>query len=419
MIEALASAESPARRVMRRLDEFARFSDEERALTRLYLSNAHRDAAKQFIAWCAESGLNAKIDASGNVWARYEGAKPGAPALMLGSHIDTVRNAGRYDGNLGALAALAVVEALTATRERLDHAVEIVAFGDEEGVRFPTTLTGSRALAGLFVRAALDQKDADGVTMRDALVAFGCDPEGVGALRGRNIASFVELHIEQGPVLESENLAVGVVTAINGATRLHARVIGLAGHSGAVPMGLRRDALAAAAEMMLLIEARARIEDDLVGTVGRVDVEPGAVNVIPGEVRFTVDIRAPRDEQRRRAVSDISKRLSAIAATRRVELVLTQTHDAGAYTCHPSVISALQASVERVSKAPARLLPSGAGHDTMVMGQLCPAGMLFVRCKGGISHNPEESVTIEDVEVGLATLIDFTRHFQANPKRSG
>ncbi|HYC25984.1 MAG TPA: M20/M25/M40 family metallo-hydrolase, partial [Roseiarcus sp.] len=212
---------------------------------------------------------------------------------------------------------------------------------------------------------------------------------------------------------------VGVVTAINGATRLHARVIGLAGHSGAVPMGLRRDALAAAAEMMLLIEARARIEDDLVGTVGRVDVEPGAVNVIPGEVRFTVDIRAPRDEQRRRAVSDISKRLSAIAATRRVELLLTQTHDAGAYTCHPSVISALQASVERVSKAPARLLPSGAGHDTMVMGQLCPAGMLFVRCKGGISHNPEESVTIEDVEVGLATLIDFTRHFQANPKRSG
>ncbi|HXW19917.1 MAG TPA: allantoate amidohydrolase [Roseiarcus sp.] len=418
MIDVLASNESPAHRMMRRLDELVKFSDEDGALTRLYLSKAHREAAKQFIAWCAEAGVDAKIDASGNVWGRYEGKAPGAPALMLGSHIDTVRNAGRYDGNLGALAALAVVEALAASGERLDHAVEIVAFGDEEGVRFPTTLTGSRALAGLFARAALDQKDADGVTMRDALVAFGCDPDGVGALRGRNIAAFVELHIEQGPVLEAENLAVGVVTAINGATRLHAKVVGLAGHSGAVPMGLRRDALTAAAEMMLLIEARARIEDDLVGTVGRVDVEPGAVNVIPGEVRFTVDIRAPRDEQRRRAVSDISKRLSAIAATRNVELTLTQTHEAGAYACHASVIAGLKDSVERVYGAPARLLPSGAGHDTMVMGQLCPAGMLFLRCKGGISHNPEESITTEDAEVGLTSLIDFTRHFQAGPKRA-
>ena len=409
----MTKTESPGQRLMRRLDEFARFSDEEGRLTRLYLSKSHREAARQFIAWCAEAGLNAKIDASGNVWARYEGKEPGAPALMIGSHIDTVRNAGRYDGNLGALAALAVVEALVAKGERLDHAVEIVAFGDEEGVRFPTTLTGSRAFAGLFARSSLDQKDADGVTMREALTAFGCEPEAVATLRGRNVAAFVELHIEQGPVLESENLAIGVVTAINGATRFHTIVRGEAGHSGAVPMNLRRDALTAAAEMILMIEARARIEDDLVATVGRVDVEPGAVNVIPGEVRFSIDIRAPRDERRWRAVSDISKRLNAIAGERHVDLKLTQTHEAGAYTCDPSIVAALQESVKRTVGGAARLLPSGAGHDTMIMGQLCPAGMLFLRCKGGVSHNPEESITVEDAEIGLAALLDFTRRFKA------
>jgi allantoate deiminase len=402
---------SPARRLMQRLDDFARFSDEEGRLTRLYLSKAHGEAARQFIAWCQEAGLDAKIDASGNVFARYEGKQPGAPALMLGSHIDTVRNAGRFDGNLGALAALAVIEELVARKERLDHAVEIVAFGDEEGVRFPTTLTGSRAFAGIFARSALDQKDADGVTMREALKAFGCDPEAVTTLRGRNVAAFVELHIEQGPVLESESLAVGVVTAINGATRFSAKVKGEAGHSGAVPMGLRRDALTAAAEMILLVESRAKIEDDLVATVGRLEVEPGAVNVIPGEARFTIDIRAPRDEQRQRAVSDISKRLAAIATTRNVELTLVQTHEAGAYVCHPKIVAGLKDSVERTYQAPARLLPSGAGHDTMIMGQLCPAGMLFLRCKGGISHNPEESITAEDAEIGLAALVDFVRGF--------
>ena len=405
-------AASPGARLMARLDEFARFSDEAGKLTRLYLSNAHRGAARQFIAWCAEIGLAARVDASGNVWARYEGKQPGAPALMIGSHIDTVRDAGRYDGNLGALAALAVVEELVHNGERLDFAIEIVAFGDEEGVRFPTTLTGSRAFAGLFARASLDQKDADGVTMREALTNFGCQPEAIATLRGRGVAAFVELHIEQGPVLEAEGLAIGVVTAINGATRFHAEVLGVAGHSGAAPMNLRRDALTAAAEMILLIEQRARIEDDLVATVGRIDVEPGAVNVIPGQARFTIDIRAPRDERRQRAVADISKRLDAIARERNVALKLTQTHDAGAYVCDPKIVAGLKAAVERIGQ-PARLLPSGAGHDTMIMGQLCPAGMLFLRCKGGVSHNPAESITLEDCAIGLAALMAFVRGFGA------
>lgn len=397
---------------MARLDAFADYSDEDGHLTRLYLSEAHGKAAQQYIEWCHEIGLAAAIDAVGNVRARYEGNKPGAPILMLGSHIDTVRNAGRFDGNLGALAPLSVVEQLVKRDERLDVAIEIVAFGDEEGVRFPTTLAGSRALAGMFIPSSLDQKDAEGLTMREALEKFGCDPERIVGLRARNVVGFIELHIEQGPVLESENLPIGVVTAINGATRLHASVLGLAGHSGAVPMSLRRDALAASAEMIVAIEKRANLEDDLVATVGRVEVEPGAANVIPGQTRFTVDIRAPRDEQRYRAVADISKCLTAIAEERQVSLSLTQTHDARAYTCDRGIVTGLAESIQRIGQ-PVRFLPSGAGHDTMIMGSLCPAGMLFLRCKGGVSHNPLESITAEDCAIGLAALTEFVRGFKS------
>jgi allantoate deiminase len=396
---------------MDRLDAFARFTDEEGGLTRLYLSNAHALAAKQYIAWCQDVGIAAEIDQIGNVRARYEGKLPGAPALMLGSHIDTVRNAGRFDGNLGALSALSVVEELAKNNERLDIAIEIVAFGDEEGVRFPTALSGSRALSGVFSELTLDQKDANGVTMRDALVGFGRDPTKISTARARNIVGFLELHIEQGPVLESENLPVGVVTAINGATRLYANVRGMAGHSGAVPMMLRLDALTATAEMILSIEERAKLEDDLVATVGRLEVDPGAANVIPGETRFTVDARAPGDRRRHRAVADISKRLSAIAKDRGVSLSLTQTHNAGAFQCAPAIVAHLSASVERAGYR-VHLLPSGAGHDTMVMGSLCPAGMLFLRCKGGISHNPLESVSIDDCTVALTVLMNFVREYE-------
>ncbi len=279
------------RRLMARLDAFAAFSDEPRRLTRLFLSDAHRRAAQTFIGWCGEAGLEARIDAAGNVVARYDGRRAGAPALMLGSHIDTVRDAGRYDGNYGALAALAVVEALAKRGERLDHAIEIVAFGDEEGVRFRTTLTGSRALAGTYPEDALDQRDPGGVSMREALKAFGGDPERAGSIRREGVAAFVEAHIEQGPMLEAEGLPLGIVTAINGATRLEIGVDGVAGHAGATPMRLRRDALTAAAEMALAIEARARSEADLVATVGRFDVWPDATNVIPGHVQFSIDVR--------------------------------------------------------------------------------------------------------------------------------
>jgi allantoate deiminase len=399
--------ESPGRRLMARLDEFTAFTDDPPKLTRLYLSPAHGRAAAQFIAWARQAGLDARIDPAGSVLARYEGKRPGARALMIGSHIDTVRDAGRYDGNLGAGAP----RALAARGARLDVAIEIAAFGDEEGVRFPQTMTGSRELAGLLQEGALEQKDADGVILRDALKAFGGDPDRAPTARARGLAAFVELHIEQGPVLEAEGLPLGVVTAINGATRFDATVSGMAGHAGASPMNLRHDALAAAAEMILAIEARARAEDELVATVGRLDVEPGAVNVIPGLTRFSIDIRAPRDEPRRRAVADIHAALDAIAARRGVALRLVQTHEAGAYVCDPRIVAGLTAAVKAIGENP-RLLPSGAGHDTMIMGQVCPAGMLFVRCKGGVSHNPLESITLDDCEVALKALTRFVRDFR-------
>ena len=399
------------RRLMERLDAFAAFTDEPGRLTRVFLSDTHRRAAHAFIGWCAEAGLEASIDAVGNVVARYEGRRAGAPALMLGSHIDTVRDAGRYDGNYGVLAALAVVETLSARRERLDHAIEIVAFGDEEGVRFRTTLTGSRALAGTYPQEALDQKDAGGVAMRDALKAFGGDPERAHLIRRDNFAAFVEAHIEQGPLLEAEGLPLGIVSAINGATRLEVGVDGAAGHAGATPMGLRRDALTAAAEMALMIEARARGEADLVATVGRFDVWPGAANVIPGHVQFSVDLRAPNDASRVAALTDLMERIGAVTRSRGLSVSLAKTHEANAFVCDQRIIDGLAQAVEAVGVAP-RILPSGAGHDTMVMGGLCPAGMLFIRCKGGVSHSPLESITLEDCAIGLRALTCFVRDFR-------
>ena len=400
------------RRLMARLDAFAAFSDEPRRLTRLFLSDAHRRAAQAFIGWCGEAGLEARIDAAGNVVARYEGKRAGAPAVMLGSHIDTVRDAGRYDGNYGALAALAVIEALAERGERLDHAVEIVAFGDEEGARFRTTLTGSRALAGTYPEDALDQRDSSGVSMREALKAFGGDPERAGSIRRTGVAAFVEAHIEQGPILEADGLPLGVVTAINGATRLEVGVDGVAGHAGATPMRLRRDALTAAAEMALAIEARARGEADLVATVGRFDVWPDATNVIPGHVQFSIDVRSPDDQRRAAALADLEARITAIAASRGVRVSIAKPHDANAFACDPSIIADLKKAVEAIGVPPC-LLPSGAGHDSMVMGKLCPAGILFVRCKGGVSHNPLESITVEDCALGLKALTRFVRDFQA------
>jgi len=409
-------ADAGGARVMRRLDELAGFSSEPGALTRQFLTPEHKAATMQVAAWMRNAGMTAGLDAAGNVVGRYEGAEAGAPALLLGSHIDTVRNAGKYDGNLGVAAAIEAVAALHACGERLPFAIEVIAFGDEEGVRFPVTLTGSRAVAGAFDLAALDARDAKGSTLLEALQGFGCDPSALRrvARREEDVLGYVELHIEQGPVLEAESLPVGVVSAISGASRLTAEVEGVAGHAGTVPMRLRRDAVTAMAEMVLAVERTATNTPDLVATVGWVEASPGAVNVIPACTRFTIDLRSPNDGVRAGALAGLEREMRGIAARRGVGLALRTHYDAPAVTCAAALAGALERSVARLGVRPLRL-PSGAGHDGLAMAALCPVAMLFVRCADGISHNPAEAVTEADVDVAVRVLVDFLQQFNPAP----
>lgn len=402
-------------RLSRRLEALAAISDDPDRLTRLYLSPAHGLAMRQVRAWMEEAGMATRVDAVGNVVGRYEGSTPGAPCIMLGSHIDTVVDAGRFDGNLGVLAGIEVVDALRRAGERLGLAVEVIAFGDEEGVRFPTTLTGSRAVAGTLDPAVLDVRDGEGVSVRAALLALGAEPEQLAACARApgEVAAYLEAHIEQGPVLEAESLPVGVVTAINGAARLRVEVVGEAGHAGTVPMGLRRDALAAAAEMVLAVEALARETPDMVATVGRLEALPGAVNVIPGGARFTIDLRSPEDAVRQAALERLGERLQEIAGRRGTAVSLELFHETPAVSCDPRVVETLKTACA-AEGVRARLLPSGAGHDAMAMAPLCPVGMLFVRCRGGISHNPAEWAEPADMEKAVAVLLHAVRSLAAD-----
>jgi allantoate deiminase len=358
-----------------------------------------------------EAGMVADLDAVGNVVGRYAARVDGAPTLLIGSHIDTVKNAGKYDGNLGVVLAIQAVAELHARQERLPFAIEVVAFGDEEGVRFPVTLTGSRAIAGTLDPAALDAEDADRISVREALQTFGCNPFDIPSVPRDpdRILGYLEVHIEQGPVLEAEDLPVGIVTGISGASRFAIAVTGVAGHAGTVPMHLRRDAVAAAAEMVLAVEQRALSTDDLVATVGRIEALPGAVNVIASGARLTLDIRSPKDALRHGAVQALRRDFDAIAARRGVEVTVERVYDQPAAACAPWMTAALGRSFERLDLAP-RLLPSGAGHDGLAMASLCPIGMVFVRCAGGISHNPAEAIRADDAAVATRVLVDFLRH---------
>ncbi|KAB1072402.1 allantoate amidohydrolase [Methylobacterium planeticum] len=398
--------------VMGRLDIVAGLTDEPGALTRLFLSPAHKAAARQVGAWMEAAGMRVALDAAGTMVGRYEGDRPGAPALLLGSHIDTVRNAGRYDGNLGVVTAIAAVSELHARGIRRPFAVEVLAFGDEEGVRFPVTLTGSRALAGGFDPKALECRDGDGISLRQALRDFGLTPEGLPLLARSpaDVLGYLEVHIEQGPVLEAEDLPVGIVTAIAGAARYGVVVEGAAGHAGTVPMGLRRDAAAATAEMILAVEAVALAEAGLVATVGTVEVPRGAVNVIAAETRFTIDIRSPDDTIRGRALAEIVTRFDAIAARRGVSYAKSSFYETPAVACAPGLVAAIEAGIRRLGIRPRRL-PSGAGHDGLALAALCPIGMIFVRCAGGISHSPRESITAEDADAAARLLVDILSHF--------
>jgi len=389
-----------------------RLSELQGGLTRVFLSAEQREANALVLAWMREAGMTASVDAIGNCAGRYEGLGPELPCLMLGSHLDTVRDAGKYDGMLGVIAAIECVSALNSGGVRLPFAIEVVGFGDEEGVRFGSTLLGSRAVAGTFDRAVLDAVDAAGVTMRDALRGFGLDPEKVGAVARRpvDVLAYAELHIEQGPVLEAEGLATGVVTAINGGNRFGIELTGMAGHAGTVPMHLRRDALAAAAECVLAVERIAAELPGIVGTVGRIEALPGAMNVIPGKVRFSLDVRAPTDERRHAAVSAMRAACEAIAQRRRVAFALTPLWEAKTAMCDPELQRQFAAAIA-AEGGRVHLLPSGAGHDGMAVIAIAPIGMLFVRCAGGISHNPAEAVALADIAAGARVLARFIASF--------
>jgi allantoate deiminase len=388
-------------------------SESPGGLTRRYLTTEHRQANELVGGWMRDAGMNVHQDAIGNIVGRYEGVSESLPALIIGSHLDTVVMAGRYDGMLGVLTGIACVQSLCERGIRLPFAVEVVGFADEEGARFQSTYLGSRALAGTFDTTLLERRDGDGISMAEALRAFGLDPGRIGdaARKPEDVAAYLELHIEQGPVLESEGLAVGVVTAIAGATRLVVTVAGVAGHAGTVPMALRQDALMAASECVLAVEKVAAARSNGVGTVGRMRVEPGATNVIPGKVTFSVDLRAAEDEPRKAAVAELDSRLREIAARRSVDVSVETVHEAASVTCAPRIVEQIDQAIEEQGERVFRL-PSGAGHDAAAMADITDVGMIFLRCKGGISHNPDESITQDDASVGTSLLLKIIENFK-------
>ncbi len=373
-------------------------------LTVTYLTDAHRACAQRISHWMRDCGFDeVEIDAVGNVVGRYHPATPGQKYLLTGSHYDTVRNGGKYDGRLGIFVPMASVRELHRAGRRLPFGIEVVAFAEEEGQRYKATFLGSGALIGDFNPAWLEQQDADGITLRQAMQHAGLCVDDIPALRRdpARYLGFVEVHIEQGPVLSELDMPLGVVTSINGSVRYVGEVIGMASHAGTTPMDRRRDAAAAVAELLLYVERRAAQDGDSVGTVGLLEVPGGSINVVPGRCRFSLDLRAPGNAQRDRLAEDVLAELQSICARRHVHYRLEETMRAAAAPSAP----AWQQRWERAVAAlglPVHRMPSGAGHDAMKLHEVMPQAMLFVRGQNsGISHNPLESTTADDMQLAV------------------
>ena len=397
-----------ARLVLQRCDQLGSYSEESDRRTRRYGTEAMRKTNKAVAGWMLAAGMQPRQDAIGNLVARYDAYTPDAKTLVLGSHLDTVRDAGKYDGPLGVLVALACIERLFASGMRLPIAVELVAFADEEGLRFHTAYLGSSAFTGRLPPEALDLTDVDGVTLREAIRAFGGDPEALGtsAHQRDELLGYCEVHIEQGPLLEANDLPVGVVSGIQGQTRVAISMTGVAGHAGTVPMSLRHDALVAAAEFVVAVERRAQDTPELVATVGQLLVEPGASNVIPGHVTFSLDVRHPDDQVRESALATLRAEAEAIAERRGIGVAWEMVSDQPSLRCSPQLIQ-LQTDTVTAAGYPVLMVASGAGHDAVMMATLTDIAMFFVRCKGGVSHSPAESVALEDVAVAIEALERF------------
>jgi allantoate deiminase len=386
--------------------ELARFTEQPGSITRTFLSPPMHDVHRTLGAWMERIGMRASVDAIGNLYGLYPGREDGAPRLLIGSHVDTVPDAGAYDGVLGVVLGLALVEKLRG--RRLRFGVEVIAFSEEEGVRFGVPFLGSLALIGALDAAALEKRDTADITVGQAIRDFGLDPACVAgaALKGETLG-YLEFHIEQGPVLESLDLPLGVVEAIAGQSRLEFRFHGKANHAGTTPMGLRRDALAGAAEWVSAVERVALETPGLVATVGRLEARPGAGNVIAGEVKASLDVRHADDEVRRNAVEESARQAENIAQRRALTVDREARLDQPAVPCDRALTTSLERAVVRAGHTAHRMV-SGAGHDAMIVARKAPVAMLFLRSPGGISHHPDESVRPEDIaaalEAGLAFL---------------
>jgi N-carbamoyl-L-amino-acid hydrolase len=387
-------------------EKLAQHSDpgyaEQGQLTVTYLTDAHRACAQRLSNWMRECGFDeVHVDAVGNVVGRYLGVNPKAKALLTGSHYDTVRNGGKYDGRLGILVPMACVHTLHKAGRRLPYTLEVIGFAEEEGQRYKATFLGSGAVIGQFDPSWLDQADADGVTMREAMKHAGLCIDDI-AKQKRDPADylgFIETHIEQGPVLNELDLPLGVVTSINGSVRYVGAVIGMASHAGTTPMDRRRDAAAAVAELALYVEQRAAADGDSVGTIGMLSVPNGSINVVPGRCQFSLDLRAPTNEQRDALAGDVLARLKEICERRGVHYQLEETMRAAAAPSAPAWQQRWEHAVQ-AQGLPVYRMPSGAGHDAMKMHEVMPQAMLFLRGgNSGISHNPLETITNDDTQL--------------------
>jgi allantoate deiminase len=394
--------------VLQRCEVLGGCSEEPDRLSRPFASAAMRQAHEHITTWMREAGMTVRRDNVGNLRGRYDSAPGGDATLLLGSHLDSVRGAGKYDGPLGVIIALATVGRLHDQGSRLPFAIEVVGFADEEGLRYGTTYLGSRALAGALDPAELERTDARGVPMAAAIRDFGGDPNHLDEDRwsGGRLLGYCEVHIEQGPVLEARGLPVGVVSAIAGQSRQRLTFTGEAAHAGTMPMERRKDALAAAAEFVLAAEAEARATIGLVATVGQLAVSPSAANVVPGEVVLSLDVRHANDAVRITHSQRLLQSALDIANRRGVSVESRPVAEDPSMPCSTRLTSLVGRAIQEVGH-PAMELASGAGHDAVVMARLTDIAMLFVRCKGGISHHPAESVTEDDVAVAIDVLGKF------------
>jgi allantoate deiminase len=401
---------------MERCEILGRISEKPDLLVRPFGSEAMEEVNELVADWMRDAGMAVRQDAIGNLIRRYEGQDEGT--LVLGSHLDTVRDAGKYDGPLGVLVALACVERLHERGEHLPFAVEVVAFADEEGLRFGTTYLGSSVFAGTFDPELLRLEDANHVSLAKAVRAFGGDPDALtGGPQSEDLVGYCEVHIEQGPVLEERGLPVGVVSAITGQSRIGVEFVGEAGHAGTVPMDIRRDALCAAAEFILAVERLANDEPGLVATVGEIVAEPGASNVIPGRVTLSLDVRHQEDTHREQACRTLRERAGEISNARHLDHHWNVRQESPAVSAAPDLTALLARTIEERGLA-VEHLPSGAGHDAAAMAAVAPWAMLFVRCRDGISHHPDESVEPEDTAVALEVMSRFLT-FLADEKNKG